>query len=245
MIRTEVVDRIQTITIDRPERKNALTMEMFGQIADALEAAAASDVRAVLLRGHGGNFTSGSDVANFKGALSRDSAGTRMIRLLARFEKPLVAQVEGHAIGVGATMLLLCDFVYASETARIQFPFVNLGLVPEAGSSLLLPARVGHAVASELFLLGETIGADKALALRLVNAVIPSAELEGHVGRALARLRAQPPEAVRQTKRLLRSGQGLAERIEAEMDEFSRRMAGPEVAEAIAAFFEKRAPKFS
>lgn len=238
------------IELRRAEKKNALTAAMYAAAADALAAAEAdADVRVILIHGQPGVFTAGNDLKDFldNPPLSDDTPVFRFISGFAALTKPFMAAVSGPAVGVGTTMLLHCDLVYADPSARFQLPFVNLGLCPEAASSLLLPALAGHARAAELLMLGEPFGAEQALAMGLINAVLPADGLLGHaLGRA-ARLAAQPAGSVRATKMLMkRALRGpIADAMAAEAKEFRSRLTSPEAREAFAAFFEKRTPDFS
>ena len=237
------------ITLDRASRKNALSLAMYDALAAALKKAdLAPDVRAVLIQGSGGVFSSGNDLQDFMQAppTGGDSPVFRFLEALVAFEKPLVAAVEGHAIGIGTTMLLHCDLVYASETARFALPFVNLALVPEAASSFLLPRLMGHARAAELLYLGEPFGAHTARELGIVNAVFSPGDLLSEARRRVQALVDRPPEALRQTKRLLKApiADETRARMKAEGALFVERLASKEVGEAITAFFEKRKPNF-
>lgn len=246
----EVKDSIARIELARPEKKNALTLDMYLALADALAAADAdAAVRAVLLHGRPDCFSSGNDVKDF---LERDPGAAdppafRFLRTISSVKKPIVAAVGGPAVGIGTTMLLHCDLVYAAPGTRFQLPFVALGLVPEAASSLLLPLAAGHARAAELMLLGQPFDAGKALAAGIVTAVVPEAELLQHARAAADRLAALPPGALRLTKELLKraSAAAVAERMAEETRLFAERLATPEAQEAFAAFLEKRAPDFS
>jgi len=254
------VSAIQVLRLARPEKKNALTSAMYAALADALASGEASgDVAAHVIFGSSGVFCAGNDIADFASApaperqeTSQASAGgkgladtVRFIRLLPKLEKPLIAAVAGPAIGVGTTLLLHCDLVYAGPTAVFATPFVDLALVPEAGSSLLLPARIGHARAFAMLALGETMDARAGLASGLVNAVVPETELEATALAAATRLAAKPPEALRLTKQLMRGDPALlSARIEAELAAFQQRLASAEAREAFAAFIEKRKPVF-
>ncbi|HLY58090.1 MAG TPA: enoyl-CoA hydratase [Stellaceae bacterium] len=236
------------IRLDRPEKKNAITNAMYGALTAAFEAAEQDpEVRVLLLSGAGDAFTAGNDLGDFLAfaGAGGEPGGVPFIRRLARFAKPIVAAVHGAAVGIGTTLLLHCDIVVAARSTRLQLPFVSLGLVPEAASSLLLPRLAGQQRASELLLLGEPFDAEQALQLGLVNRVVGDDALM-ETGRALAdRLAALPPEAVRETRALLRNDAvGVPERIEAELTVFSRRLASPEFREAATAFFEKRTPRF-
>jgi enoyl-CoA hydratase/carnithine racemase len=210
-------------------------------------------VRAVIITGNGETFCAGNDIADFA---TRSSPGapdfgaappSRFIEALVAFDKPLLAAVHGSAVGIGATMLLHCDLVYASATARLRMPFVSLGLVPEAGSSLLLPRRVGDAVAAEILLLGAWIDAERARELRLVNAVLPNpGELLACARARAAELAASPPQALRTTRALMRGDPAAVRaRIAEEAAAFARCLTSPEAKEAFAAFLERRAPDFS
>jgi len=238
------------VVMNRPEKRNALTGAMYTGLADALDRAAADPaVRVVLIAGAGGAFTSGNDLGDFLAGQRGDGETpvARFLRTISTFEKPIVAAVSGVAVGVGTTMLLHCDLVYADETASLQLPFVSIGLVPEAGSSLLLPRVVGNAKAAELFYFGTPIPAAEAERAGLVNAVVAKAELEAFaLGRAEALAR-QPAAAVRATKRLLRHSttSGVRERMDEEGAIFAERLRSPEAIEAMTAFMEKRKPDFS
>ncbi|MBV8468363.1 MAG: enoyl-CoA hydratase/isomerase family protein [Burkholderiaceae bacterium] len=249
-VRTTVADGIATIEIARPEKKNALTGAMYIAMAEALAAADVdSAVCAVLITGQPGVFTAGNDLQDFK---DRPSEGSdlpvhRFIQALSNFGKPVVAAVDGVAVGIGATMLLHCDFVYITENARLQTPFVRLGLVPEFASSLLVQLRVGLVKASELLLLGETLGGHNAVELGIANAVVPAADLLAHARRVAGRFRTLPPGAVRETKALMRRGVKtmIDEAIATESAAFAHRLHSLEAAEAIDAFLAKRQPDFS
>jgi enoyl-CoA hydratase/carnithine racemase len=231
-------------TLNRPEKKNALTGAMYRALREALVAASADEaIGAVLLTGAGGAFCAGNDIGDFlaenqrQGEGARTSAGGEYIRTLARFDKPLIAAVEGAAVGIGTTMCLHCDLVYAAPSARFAMPFVNLGLAPEAGSSLLAPRRFGLGVASELLLLGEAVDAARAREIGLVNAVVAAEALRSHaLGKAKA-LAAKPRAALLASRRLMR---GDAEALYAHMEEelvvFARLLKSPEARAAFEAF---------
>jgi enoyl-CoA hydratase/carnithine racemase len=237
---------VLVVTINRPQKKNALTFAMYGALEQALRTPD-PDVRVILLTGAGETFTAGNDVKDFLGVATSGGAQfgelpqARFLDALVSNTRPLVAAVHGAAIGVGATMLLHCDLVYASETARLEMPFVSLGLVPEAASSLLLPERVGHAVAAELLLLGTPVDARRAKELRLVNEVVASGELLAFARAKAQALAAKPPEALRVARELIR-GQTRApvmERIRVEGERFAERLASAEAREAFAAFLAR------
>jgi enoyl-CoA hydratase/carnithine racemase len=238
------------LRLDRVAKKNALTHAMYTALTGALrEARVDPAVRAVLLTANGETFCAGNDIGDFMARSDGvgSSAGSLYIEGLVDFDKPLVAAVQGAAIGIGATMLLHCDLVYVSSNARLRMPFVSLGLVPEAGSSLLLPRRVGEAVAAEILLLGAWIDAERAKELRLVNAVLPSTSELAAFARARAEeLASSPPSALRLTRALLRGDREvLRARVQEEGRVFAERMTSPEAKEAFTAFFERRPPDFS
>jgi enoyl-CoA hydratase/carnithine racemase len=253
-IRTALLDGVLTIEIARPEKKNAFTREMYTAAAEALHSADAdAAVRAVLLCGQPGIFTSGNDIEDFlsrppgQGSDAQDSPVFRFLNALTNCGKPVVAAVTGAAIGVGATMLLHCDFVYVSDEARLAMPFVSLGLVPEFASSLLVPQLMGQRRAAEKLLLGDPFTAQEAVDCGLANAVLPAAEVLPHARRVALRFNALPPGAVRDSKKLMRDHQRtlVMEAIRTEGAVFSARLRSPEVREALQAFLEKRKPDFS
>ena len=249
-ILTETKDRVLRIEIARPDKKNALTQEMYKALADALAAADGDPaVRVALIHGARDCFTAGNDLKDFinRPPHTETSPTFRFLRGLARFGKPLLAAVNGAAVGIGTTMLLHCDLVYAAPGARFQLPFVPLGLVPEAGSSFLLPYIAGYQRAAELLLLGQPFGAEKAHAAGFVTEIVPASELFERARAAALAIAALPPAAVRATKALMRGR--FVKRVSEAMDEegkvFSERLASPEAREAMTAFFEKRKPDFS
>ena len=256
-IRTATFNKVLTIEIARPEKKNALTQAMYSAMAAALVAANTdAGVRAVLITGQPGVFTSGNDIEDF---MQRPPAGgegdegapmppvIRFMHALMDCEKPVVAAVTGAAVGIGTTMLLHCDLVYVSDEARLAMPFVSLGLVPEYASSLLLPALLGHAKAAEKLMLGEPFSGSDAVDCGLANAVLPAAEVVNHARRMAERFNNLPPQAVRETKRLMREPQKarIREVMAAESALFGARLRSPEAMEAFQAFFQKRKPDFS
>jgi enoyl-CoA hydratase/carnithine racemase len=249
-ILTETKDRVLRIEIARPEKKNALTLDMYRDMVEGLAVAEADPgVRVVLIHGAPECFTAGNDLKDFldRPPHSEASPAFRFIRALATFAKPLVAAVNGAAVGIGTTMLLHCDLVYAAPGARFQMPFVPLGLVPEAGSSFLLPYVAGYQRAAELLLLGQPFDAEKALAAGFVTEIIPEDELLEHARDAALGVAALPPAAVRAAKALMRKpiAGNLEEAIAAEGATFTQRLGSPEAKEAMTAFFEKRKPDFS
>lgn len=249
-ILTELAAGVLRIEMRRPEKKNALTGPMYAAMADALERAAREDgIRVVLIHGQPGVFTAGNDLADFLDGPTDDPNRPvfHFLRAIAAAEKPLVAAVAGNAVGVGTTMLLHCDLVYAGESARFQLPFVNLALCPEAASSLLLPRLVGHQRAAELLFFGEPFGAAKAYEMGLANAVHPDAALlEAAMARA-RKLATLPAASLRETKRLLKQSVAalVPQAMQAEGEVFTRQLASPEAKEAFSAFLAKRKPDFS
>ncbi len=242
-------DGVAEIRMNRPEKKNAILGEMYAAMADGILAAEAdARVRAIVIGGEGGAFTAGNDLGDFLDRPQSDETPPvrRFMLALSRAEKPVVAAVDGLAIGIGTTLLLHCDLVVASTRSRLQTPFVNLGLVPEFASSWLLPARIGPQRAAELLLLAESMDAATAKAFGLVNRVVEPAELEAAAMDFARRLAAKPPEAVRQSKRLMREDPDrVLQRMEQENAVFGRLLSSPEAREAFNAFLEKRAPDFS
>jgi enoyl-CoA hydratase/carnithine racemase len=241
---------IMTIELNRPHKKNAITAAMYDALADSLiEAREATAVRAVMIVGQRDVFTAGNDLQDFMDHPPRsdDSPVFRFLKELSHAPKPLVAAVCGAAVGVGTTMLLHCDLVYAGDNARFSLPFTQLGLVPEAASSLLLPELMGYQRAAERLLLGEPFGAAEALQMGLVSAVLPADAVAGHARVQAEKLVALPASAVRATKRLMKQGRTAAieSRMLLEGDEFRERLQSPEAREAFTAFFERRRPDFS
>jgi enoyl-CoA hydratase/carnithine racemase len=241
---------VMTITLNRLDRKNSITADMYGTMADALaQAAADAAVRVVVLQGHETIFSAGNDIGDFlnKPPAGKESPVFRFLRGIASFPKPLVASVCGPAVGVGTTMLFHCDLVYAGDNAAFSMPFVNLGLCPEAGSSLLVPQMLGYHRAAEALLLGEPFFAEAALEVGLVNRVVPPTEANGIAQAQARKLAAKPISALVETKRLMKKGQ--AQQVLAQMDEegasFGRMLGEPAAREAFTAFMEKRKPDFS
>ncbi len=249
-IKTELADGVFRIEIARPEKKNALTAEMYQALADALARAEADPaVRVILISGAGGNFTAGNDLADFldKPPMDEDAPVFRFLNGFANLTKPFVAAVEGVAVGVGTTILLHCDLAYAGASARFALPFANLGLTPEAASSLLLPLRTGHARAAEMLMLGEVFSAQTALETGIINAVLPDGQVLAHALERCRKLITQPAASLRLTKQLMKRAQQalVRETMSTEGEIFRQRLASPEAKEAFAAFFEKRKPDFS
>jgi enoyl-CoA hydratase/carnithine racemase len=251
-IQVRTADRITTIRFDRPDKKNAISVEMYAALAGAFEAAAADPaVRAVVLAGSRDCFTAGNDLGDFMRTAQGAGGGSEpqpvfsFLRAIATFEKPLLAAVAGVAIGIGTTMLLHCDLVYAAPSARFKLPFVDLGLVPEAGSSVLLPALVGARRANQLLLLGEQVDAATALAWGLIGGV--SDDPEAAAQAAAHRLAAAAPGAVRATKALIRRAtrDAVLEAMRVEGEVFADRLRSPEAMEAFQAFQARRPPDYS
>lgn len=246
-VRIERLDGVLAITLARPERRNAITVAMYSALADAIEAASGDEsVRAITIRGEGPDFTAGNDLNDFLTALPRDSEDIpvwRLLRTLASNQVPLIAAVKGNAVGIGTTMLLHCDLVIAEASARFSLPFVDLGLVPEAASSLLLPRLAGRRRAARYLLLAEPFGAEDALQAGLVSHIVADGELDAALDELVARLLAKPAEALRLTQKLLRRGTSdeMLERIALENGHFAERLKSAEVRDAITAFFERKA----
>lgn len=237
---------VMEIGIDRPEKKNALTGAMYRAMTAALaEASRRADIDVVLIHGRGDAFCAGNDLKDFMSGPEGGAAAFDFIRAIAAFDKPLVAAVQGLAVGVGTTMLFHCDLIYAAPDARFIMPFVNLGIVPEAGSSLIAPAMMGHPKAAAMLLLGEPMDAQDADRAGLITGIVQADGLLDHARAKAAALGAKPPRALAATRRLMRGDPAvLNARIEEEALLFRQTMASAEAQEAFAAFFEKRAPVF-
>ena len=241
---------VLVLRFERLERKNALTAQMYSDLADALEEAAADpQTRAVVVTGDENTFTAGNDLGDFLANPPHDADAPvfRFLRQLAAFPKPLIAAVCGPAVGVGTTLLLHCDLVYAGENAQFILPFVNLGVCPEAASTVLLPALAGYLRAAAKLLLGEPFDAAEARDMGLVNRVMAPAEVEQFARAQAAKLAAKPLSSVLETKRLMKHS--VRDLIAATMAEegavFSRMLTGPAAREAFLAFMQKRKPDFS
>ena len=244
---------VLTLTMNRPEKKNALTRAMYQALGDAIDQAEFDkDVRCVLIQANGDMFTAGNDISDFAAVNAGDSSanearrgGNPLLAALARAKTPLVAAVNGRAVGVGTTMLMHCDLVYVAENALLTTPFVNLALVPEAASSITLPSRIGHARAFAMFVLGEAVDAKKAVEWGVANEIVPLDQLRARARAAAEAVAARPPAAVAITKALMREETRLAQRMDEEGAHFAAQLKSPEAKEAFAAFAEKRAPDFS
>lgn len=247
----ETADGVLRLQLNRPAKKNALSLAMYDAMATALNAADQDPgVRAVLIHGSADVFTSGNDLHDFQESppSGEDSPVYRFMFAISGFSKPIVAAVAGPAVGIGLTMLFHCDLVYAAESVRFQAPFINLAVLPEAGSSLLMPAQLGYRAAAEILMLGEPFSGAEALRYGLVTQVTPDGEAALAAAKAAAAsLAAKPPTAMRLTKSLLKatSRAAVKAQIREEGARFSERLHSPEVAEAIAAFFEHRQPNFT
>jgi enoyl-CoA hydratase/carnithine racemase len=239
---TSLKDGVLSLQLNRPEKKNALTDAMYAALADGLERADTDpEVAVVLISSTNDAFTAGNDIADFAavatGAVKVQERNVgRFLDRLTRLQAPLVAAVPGLAIGVGTTMLLHCDLVLMADSASLATPFVDLALVPEAASSLLLPGRIGHARAFAMFALSERVSAGDALAMGLANRVVPRGELAAAAEAATRALAAKPRNALRQTKRLMRDGERLRAQMASENEIFSAQLKSPEAQQAFAAF---------
>ncbi len=243
---TSTLDKhILRIQLTRPEKKNALTPAMYDRLREAIERADADpDIRVITLSGSGDSFCAGNDLNSFLSEPGSDSAA-RFIKAIAAAQAPIVAAVNGVAVGVGLTMLLHCDLVYAAADAKFNFAFINLGLLPEAGSTYLLPRMLGYGRAAELLMLGDPFSAETARDCGIVNAVVADDELEALAWSKARQLAAKPPAALRQTKRLLRRGSARAveETIQLELELIGERLVSDEARGIMQAFFERRAQK--
>lgn len=245
-VRVQAAKGVLAITLVRPERRNAITVAMYAALAEAIESAGDDpEIRVITIRGEGQDFTAGNDLQDFLAADPRDGEEIpvwRLLRALARNPVPLIAAVQGNAVGIGTTMLLHCDLVIAEESARFSLPFVDLGLVPEAASSLLLPRLAGRRTAARYLLLGESFGARDALDAGIVSHVVPEGELHATLDDLTARMLAKPVDALRLTQTLLRTGSAddVDERMALENGLFAERLQSDEVKAAIAAFFARR-----
>lgn len=246
-----LAESVKYIEINRPEKKNAITGNMYLAMAEALASGDEDDkVRVMVIAGQDSIFTAGNDIQDFLSSKPSSIEGAPAIRFLDTLQsvrKPVVAIVQGSAVGIGTTLLLHCDFVFASSKARFQMPFVSLGLCPEAGSSLLLPLLAGYAKAADLLIFGESFDAAEARRICLVTTVLDQEDLPNYVSERIKLLAALPPAAVRSTKKLLRQAQAsqLKKTMQLEGQEFVTRISSDEAKEAFSAFLGKRKPDFS
>jgi len=241
---------VTTLTFNRPDKKNSITAAMYAALADALEAAANdSSVRCIVFQGHETVFSAGNDIADFLNnpPATEDSPVFRFLRAIASFPKPVLAAVCGPAVGIGTTLLFHCDLVYAGDNAAFSMPFVNLGLCPEAASSLLVPQMMGYHRAAEALLLGDPFMAEAALEVGLVNRVLPPSEAAAYAQGVARKLAAKPLSSLVETKRLMKQGQAglVMKTIAEEGQSFGRMLREPAAREAFTAFMERRKPDFS
>lgn len=247
-VHVEQKNGVLAITLARPKQRNAITVAMYAALADAVESAADNDaVRVITIRGEGEDYTAGNDLMDFLADMpapgTADIPVWRFLRAMAKNQVPVVAAVHGNAVGIGTTMLFHCDLVIAEEGCRFVMPFVDLGLVPEAASSLILPRLAGRRAAAKAILLGQPFGAEEALAMGLASHVAPKGGLDAVFSKIVGALLAKPPEAMRQTQKLLRreATEEILARMELENGHFAERLASDEVKQAISAFFAARA----
>lgn len=250
LIETERQDGVLTLRFNRADKKNALTQEMYTTMAETVESATADPtVRTLLFVGSGGVFCAGNDIQDFLNvpADAADNPVLRFMLALAKFPKPVVAAVTGPAVGIGATLLLHCDLVYVGKGARLQFPFVNIGICPEYASTYLLPRIMGHVRAAELVMFGDPFTAQKALECGLVNEVLDDDAVDARARERATRLARQAPKSLRVTKMLLKRWREdvVLEAIDVEAEHFVPMLREPEATEAITAFVQKRKPDFS
>ncbi len=248
-IRFDLEQGIATLTFNRPEKKNAITAAMYQSLADHLKEADLNEaVRVIVITGDGGMLTAGNDLEDFlKNPPQGDNSPVvQFMNMLRTTAKPVIAGVPGIAIGVGTTLLLHCDLVYAADSARFSMPFTSLGLCPEFASSVLLPRIAGYQRAAEKLLLGETFDAAEAERIGIVNRALPAAELPAFVHAQAAKLAALPAESLRVSKQLMKADlqAPIAAAMLTEMQHFTRLLQGPDAKEAFTAFLEKRKPVF-
>ncbi len=250
-ILTELQGGTLHVIINRPEKKNALTSAMYLAMVEAFQRAESDDsIRVIVLRSNGDSFTAGNDIEDFVRQPWKGESvplPEQFIRAVAFATKPVIAAVHGLAVGVGTTILLHCDLVYAADDATFTMPFVNIGIVPEAGSTLLLPRLIGYQRAAELLLLGTPFTAQRAYELGMVNGVVPAGQLLAAVAKTSQALCEKPPGAIKIAKQLLKKplSQELDRVIREEILEVAKRLQSPETAEAMTAFLQKRKPVFS
>lgn len=241
---------VTTITLNRVLRKNSITAAMYTALADAITAAAQdASVRVAVIQGHETVFSAGNDISDFldNPPKASDAPVFRFLHAISSFPKPLVAAVCGPAVGIGTTMLMHCDLIYAGDNAMFAMPFVNLGLCPEAASSYLVPRLMGHARASETLLLGDPFSVESALEWGLINRIVPPTEANALAQQQARKLAAKPLSSLIETKRLMKKGQDavVAQRMQEEAASFGRMLTEPAAREAFTAFVEKRKPDFS
>jgi enoyl-CoA hydratase/carnithine racemase len=249
-IHVDLTSGVLTITLARPDKKNALTNEMYGALADTIEQAQQDrSIRVLLLQGNGDSFTAGNDMGEFAAIAAGKGPSERhvhrFLHALANATVPIVAAVNGKAVGVGTTMLLHCDYVLLAQDAELITPFVNLALVPEAASSYLLPLRIGHARAFEMFALGEPLGAQTAVAWGIANKVCANEQLRAEARRMAEKIAARPAGSLSAMKKLMRDAEKLVSQMNSESAKFEERLASAEAREVLSAFAEKRKPDFT
>ena len=248
-ILTHIDAGVMTITFNRLDKKNSITSSMYATMADAVaQAAADASVRVVLFQGHESIFSAGNDIGDFlnQPPSTQESPVFRFLRGIATFEKPLLAAVAGPAVGIGTTMLFHCDLVYAGDNAAFSMPFVNLGLCPEAASSLLAPRMFGYHRAAEALLMGEPFFAEAAQEVGLVNRVVPPTEVNGYAQAQARKLAGKPLSSLIETKRLMKGDtQAVLQKMDEEGKSFGRMLREPAAKEAFGAFMDKRKPDFS
>ena len=250
-IQTELSGGVLTVTLARPEKKNAITQAMYVALSDAAERARTDEaVRVLLFRAEGDAFSAGNDIGDFIAIGSQtdqpfDMSVFRFLRAMAELDKPAVAAVRGRAVGIGLTLLLHCDMVVVAEDALLSVPFINLALAPEAASSLLLPAAIGHQRAFEMFALGEPVDGRTAVAGGRAHPAGPADQVESTAAALADKLAARAPNSIRKTKRLMRDAEALWALMQREGEAFGSQMKSPEAMEAFMAFTQKRAADFS
>ena len=249
-ILTHIDAGVMTITFNRLDKKNSITSSMYAAMADAVaQARTDTSVKVVVFQGHETIFSAGNDIGDFlnQPPSTQESPVFRFLRGIATLEKPVLAAVAGPAVGIGTTMLFHCDLVYAGDNAAFSMPFVNLGLCPEAASSLLAPRMFGYHRAAEALLLGEPFFAEAAQEVGLVNRVVPPTEVNGYAQSQARKLAAKPLSSLIETKRLMKGGQQqeVLQKMDEEGQSFGRMLREPAAREAFGAFMEKRKPDFS
>jgi enoyl-CoA hydratase/carnithine racemase len=239
--------RTLSVSFNRPEQMNAVSHDMYSALADALDSAAASDeIRSVLISGNGKAFTAGNDLSDFAKPMPEHPPVTRFLETIRDFRKPIVAAVNGVAVGVGVTMLLHCDIVIAADVASFRAPFAHLGLVPEAGASLLLPQAIGMALANDMLIAGRTLSAEEALQAGLVSRVFPKEQLLDNAFSVASEIANQAPNATCYTKALVRFGRDVIDdQMKREAECFSDQLKSAEFREVVSAMFQKRTPQFA
>lgn len=245
----ELSDGVLTLSLNRPSKKNALTSALYDALTDALQRAESDNsIRCVLIRAEGDAFTAGNDMADFADVADPSEVlrhSRSFIQAMATASTPIVAAVRGVAVGIGTTMLLHCDVVCTALDAKFMAPFVNLGLVPEAGSSQLMPERIGHIRAFGMFALGMGISGEQAVACGLATVAVPASQVDSKARELALLVASKAPASIQATKRLMRQPNSVLQTIDSEVAEFKTRLVGAEAKEAFSAFAEKRSPNFS